>query len=441
MDKLNKYQNMNYQLDLYRFTKARKICITASKPSNNRFISEVIHKLAQNSMINSTDCYINELCLNSLNIDNEPFDIYFKQNFSVKKLVIKDSDISFILNQCFDIETLELIDSAIDLECIPFLFQHQNRNNIKNIIFHDYRRKEENEDNTDETDDISMNGEDDEFYLMNQNGLFLKEFEGILMDEQGDKFKSIQCEGNLDLTKYFLYNILKLSFNSLESLHIEELNLLNINGYDNIYEDMVLYGLKELCFTCSVDEDIKDDFVLNGDMKYFQTPNLERLNIEITSFISTDSMDNDDNENNMNNHFNIKRYLKIFGIKELKYLGINIDQNIDDQTVLLSCLNGLNEYILHQNMDISLAEVIKLNISAEWFTDIQFKSLVQGIQNLVQTVNTKMDNKRLDLLLSLMLIYCLTKMLLMYPLLLVVVYSLFQRSLTPCFPLRKQSGG
>ena len=45
--------------------------------------------------------------------------------------------------------------------------------------------------------------EQDGFY-MNQNGLFLKEFEDTIVDDNGKKFKSIQCAGNLELTKYYI---------------------------------------------------------------------------------------------------------------------------------------------------------------------------------------------------------------------------------------------
>ena len=370
MQKINKYEQTqnNFNLDLHRFTKANKINITASKQKNHRFINEVIHKIAQSSMQRTTS--INELYLNQLNADNTPFESYFDFDFSVNKLSIKDSDIPFILHKCFDVNHLELIDSAIDTKCIPFLFENRNRNNIRSIVFHDYRQ-------TDEDSDI-----DQDIYL-NENGLFLSEFKSInVSDFGGDKFESIQCEGSLDLTKYFLYNALKLSFNSLQSLHIEELNLLNIDNHGNIYENMVLSQLKELCFTCTV-TNIKDDFVLDADCKYFETPNLERLNIEITSF--TDKLEPTSNENG---NFNICRYLKIFGIQKLQYLGINIEQNIDDdQSVLLLCLNGLMRYILKDQDGVCLADIIKLNISAEWFGEIDFDLLVEAIKNLISTVN------------------------------------------------------
>ena len=315
-----------------------------------------------------------------------PFESYFDEKFSVKKLSIKDSDIPFILSKCFDVEHLELIDSALNIQCIPYLFQNKNRNNIKKIVFHDYRQKHVDDDN-----------DDDDDVLLNQNGLFLKEFNNINVNGNGIKFESVECEGNLNLTKYFLYNVLKLSFNSLQSLHIEELSLLNINKYENIYGDMILYQLKELCFTCTVDEDIKDDFVLNSNIKYFQTPDLKRLNIEITSFTDNVIDDNNNNNDNKQNGLNINRYLKIFGIKQLKYLGINIEQNIDDnQYVLLNCLCGLMDFITNKKQ-FCFPDIIKLNINAEWFGEINFECLVQGIKNLLYMVDKNNNNNLIKL--------------------------------------------
>eukprot|EP01083_Nonionella_stella_P202315 739219_1 len=84
-------------------------------------------------------------------------------------------------------------------------------------------------------------------------------------------------------TVFFFYNICKLFYQTIRSLHISD-DVLQMPEYKDIYQDMTLNQLEELCLTiksdvipCRVEDDIVD-LPFHSGYKYFQTPNVTRLN-------------------------------------------------------------------------------------------------------------------------------------------------------------------
>eukprot|EP01083_Nonionella_stella_P202316 739223_1 len=261
-----------------------------------------------------------------------------------------------IIPQLYDVEHLEHLDwcsdsihsSPLTDDSLPYLLLNKNRFNLQTLHIGHY--KSPSTDSHPYGHYLPVKG----IYLQ-RNGLFFNEFNDINIKDYHQK--STQNLHTIHTlwgstprrdTVFFFYNICKLFYQTIRSLHISD-DVLQMPEYKDIYQDMTLNQLEELCLAIQSDEDGHDvpGLPFHSGYKYFQTPNVTRLNFHF-------SFDESRMVKLKRKTYDFNRFCNAFGIEtnRLRSFSLNIssmqdtrnhdDNDMDEETALFYSFWNVN---------------------------------------------------------------------------------------------------
>eukprot|EP01084_Bolivina_argentea_P320129 555404_1 len=320
-------------------------------------------------------------------------------------------DLNKILPKLYDVESLILANEAGEYseKCVPYLLLNQNRFNLHTMHITNYQSIS--------TKPLKPNQYETGIYLQS-NGLFFNECSDIdtskyIQSPQSQKLEVLHCDGWSD-TIFFLYNIIKLNFQSLTSLHISDTSC-RIYEYKAIYGNITLPQLEELCINigCGVECNVHDldyesenfetkDCVLNSKYKYFQAPNVKRFTIRFSI-----------NEGWTYNHsydtFNFERMFSAFGMNKVESFAINVNSQTNRRNVKqywnanVICAqytefmkNVVNKNCILMKPPFTFAIYLWIDFSDRWQSAMHCMTKIAGLLSIIDHLwdaNPSMFNK------------------------------------------------